>query len=194
MSYYFRTILAYCYFKCNLYLTLVINQSYNFSINVINIKYLNDSIAYLKLPCLSHTFNISISRNDIIYHEFLVVSSTTTRNADTRRVKNKYAHMNKRNVRIFMNELKYLHLFPYNHIDQESKPKMCDIPLYYFYFILPVVAEGSYTDEVIICIKCCKRWLGKRLRSSLSVLTSNKIHLILRISNFAKWCIIQKRL
>ena len=138
--------------------TLIINQLYDLSINVINIKYLNDSIAYLKLSCLSHTFNNSIQRNDIIYHEFVVVSLTTTRNADSRRVKNKYAHMNKRNVRIFMNELKYLHLFPYNHIDQESKPNMCDIPLYYFYlFFLLVVAEGSHTNEVIICIKCCKR-------------------------------------
>ena len=67
--------------------------------------------------------------NDIMHHEFVILILTTTRNADSRRVKNKYAHMNKRNVRIFMNELKYLHLFPYNHIDQESKPKMCDIPL-----------------------------------------------------------------
>ena len=66
--------------------------------------------------------------NDIMHHEFVILILTTTRNADSRRVKNKYAHMNKRNVRIFMNELKYLHLFPYNHIDQESKPKMCDIP------------------------------------------------------------------
>ena len=121
------------YFKFNLYLTLIINQLHNLSSNVINIKQLNDSMAYLKLSCLSHTFNISISRNDITHHEFVVLSLTTTRNADSRRVKNKYAHMNKRNVRIFMNELKYLHLFPYNHIDQESKPKMCDIPLYYFY-------------------------------------------------------------
>ena len=70
--------------------------------------------------------------NDIMHHEFVILILTTTRNADSRRVKNKYAHMNKRNVRIFMNELKYLHLFPYNHIDQESKPKMCDIPKCYY--------------------------------------------------------------
>ena len=94
--------------------------------------------------------------NDIMHHEFVILILTTTRNADSRRVKNKYARMNKRNVRIFMNELKYLHLFPYNHIDQESKPKMCDIPLrllYDFYLFLLVVAARSYTNEVIICIR-----------------------------------------
>ena len=94
--------------------------------------------------------------NDIMHHEFVILILTTTRNADSRRVKNKYARMNKRNVRIFMNELKCLHLFPYNHIDQESKPKMCDIPLRLlndFYLFLLVVAARSYTNEVIICIR-----------------------------------------
>ena len=76
------------------HLSYVINELYSVhaTIRMLLLYHLNRircllRIAYLKLSCISHTFNISISRNDITHHEFVVLSLTTTRNADSRRVK-----------------------------------------------------------------------------------------------------------